>query len=97
MIRFCAQGAYLHLVLQGRTFILDRALITFLGNNRMFETFIFISKRTIFETVTVTNTDGECSVNVSERLTLKLARHLPMELFFFFFTFVKKARIENKV
>ena len=63
----------------------------------MFKTFIFISKRTIFETVTVTKTDGECSVNVSERLTLKLARHLPMEPFSLILTFVKKARIENKV
>ena len=37
MIRFSAQGAYLLLVLQGRTLILDSALISFLRNNQMFK------------------------------------------------------------
>ena len=35
MIRFSAQGAYLLLVLQGRTLIPDSALISFLRNNQM--------------------------------------------------------------
>ena len=37
MIWFSAQGAYLLLVLQGRTLILDSALISFLRNNQMFK------------------------------------------------------------
>jgi len=62
MIRFSAQGAYLLLVTQGRALIRDGALNSFLRNNQMFKkTLIFISKRTIFETGTVTNTHkGEC-------------------------------------
>ena len=36
MIRCSAHGAYLLLVLQGRTLILDSALISFLRNNQMF-------------------------------------------------------------
>ena len=37
MIRFSARGAYLLLVPQGRVLIRDRALISFLRNNRMFK------------------------------------------------------------
>ena len=57
MIRFSAWGIYLLLVPQGRALIRDRALISFLRNNQMFKkTLIFILKRTMTETVTVTNT-----------------------------------------
>ena len=57
MIRFSARGAYLLLVSQGR------ALISLLRNNRMFKRnfniYYIREKRTLTETVTVTNTDGE--------------------------------------
>ena len=68
MIRFSAQGAYLLLVPQRRTLIRDRALISILRNNQMF--------------------------NVSD---LKLVEHVPMKLSFLTFTFLQKARSENKV
>ena len=52
--------------------------------------------------MTVTNTDGECSVNL--RLGTYLVAdnkldvgHVPMELSFSVFTFLKKAPSENKV
>ena len=68
MIRFSAQGAYLLLVPQRRTLIRDRALISILRNNQMF--------------------------NVRD---LKLVEHVPMKLSFLTFTFLQKARSENKV
>ena len=52
--------------------------------------------RTIFETVAVTNTDGECSVNARD-LPWNLLGTLSMELSFLIFTFLKKARSQNKV
>ena len=68
MIRFSARCTYLLLVPQGMALILHRALISFLGNNLMFKRnfTVFILKRTITGTVTVTNADGECSVNVRD-------------------------------
>ena len=51
-VKVKARGAYLFLVPQERALIQDRALISFLKNNRMFKT----------KTVTY----GECSVNVNK-------------------------------
>ena len=68
MIRFSAQGAFVLLVPQRRTLIRDRALISVLRNNQMF--------------------------NLRD---LKLFEHVPMKLSFLTFTFLQKARSENKV
>ena len=68
MIRFGAQGAFFLLVPQRRTLIRDRALISVLRNNQMF--------------------------NLRD---LKLVEHVPMKLSFLTFTFLQKARSENKV
>ena len=61
MIRFSARGAYLLLVPQGRALFLCCET-----TECSKETLTFILKRTLTETVTVTNTDGECSVNVRD-------------------------------
>ena len=68
MIRFSAQGAFFLLVPQRRTLIRDRALISVLRNNQMF--------------------------NLRD---LKLVEHVPMKISFLTFTFLQKARSENKV
>ena len=94
MIRFSARGAYLLWCLKGGR-LFGTGLISFLRNNRMLKRNLNIYLKT--------NSNRNCNSNKYWQLTWrtyldnKLVGHVAMELSFLIFTFLKKARSENKV